>query len=690
MTPPYEKLLTPLTLRNGLTLKNRVTSPNAIHGLNQGPETYPAEPQINEAAEFCSSGAALFSYRHYGRMGGGSFGNRALGEAVDKAHIPICDYDDPAVQNYVCQLPVMAHMFGSKILVKLEQAFPDGYTYGGGDAYSMFPPPPGGCSVFPAFPRKKLTREDMEARICPKEYFPQMIDEMVQLLKKYKSWGYDGMSFRCDRYIDASTNLRTDEYGGEIENRARFTWELFGAIKKELGPDFIIEGAMPGAQDHGADGEMPHGYTLEETIRFAKMMNDRIDILQIREHTAAAYHPTGYNSKERSHKNIEYCRAIKDAGVTIALSANAGFVDPEDMDLALQTGACDLISAGRAFIAEPNFMKKVFEYPNEQPVPCILCNKCHGTLSPPWLAICSVNPKCGIAHRLPAVVKPPMRSKKVAVIGGGPIGMRTACFAAEKGHSVTLYEKTGYLGGKLKHADLYDFKWPLRRYRLWLIDELARRGVTVQLNTEPDPDQLRDAGFDAIIACTGSLEARPPVPGADAEGVITSEDVYESRVSLDDLGQKIVIVGGSSVGTETGMYLAQQGKDVTVLCRQRILAEDAINPHDGLHMGFIDIDPKLGYGVEKGMWAMYPNFTEVTKATTTAVTSKSVTYVKDGQTHTIDCDTVIVNGGYSKCKADAMKYVGCAPEFYIAGDVEDGVGDLQNGNVSALGRACML
>lgn len=673
MNFPYTKLFSPFTLQNGLVLKSRITSPNALHGLNQGPETWPAEPQIFEATEFASSGASLFSYRHYGKFGGGAFGNRALGDHVDKAHIPLLDYTDPSTQNYLCQIASQAHMYGAKILIKLEQAFPDGYSYGGGNAGELFPYP----SPFP--PRKV-------GPACPKELFPEIIVDMVALLKKYKSWGYDGMNFRCDRYIDAATNLRTDEYGGEIENRGRFTYELFSAIKKELGSDFIIEGAYPGCQTYGADGELPHGYTLDEAIRFAKLIEDCVDILQIRAESGAAYHPTGYNSKPHVHPNLLLCRAFKEAGVKVPLAANAGFFNPDDMEAAVESGDCDLISAGRLFIAEPEFAKKVFSFPVESPTPCVMCNKCHGTDSPPWLAFCTVNPKSGIGHRLPAIVKPPIKLKKVAVIGGGAIGMRTACYAAEKGHRVTLFEKTGYLGGKLKFADVYDFKWPFRRYRLWLIDELARRGVEVKVNCEPSPDMLRAEGFDAIIACTGSTAKRPDISGADLPGVWTSEDVYEGRAAL---GRRVVVVGGSEVGTETGMHLAMNGREVTVITRQKMLMPNEMRPH-GPHGQFVKIDPELGYGTTVPAWGVLENLTEITEANTTAVTATSVTYIKDGKEYTIDCDSVIVNGGYAECRDDAFRYVGCAPEFYLAGDVEDNCGNIQQGNLSAFGKASLL
>lgn len=686
---PYKELLTPYTLNNGITLKNRITFPNALHGLSQGPETWPAEPQICEVADICSSGASLLSYRHYARLGGGSFGNRNLGDHVDKAHIAIVNYDDPSAQNYVCQVAAQAHMFGTKILVKLEQAYPDGYTYGGGDARSLFPLPENSRIMMP--PRgKKLTVEQMKARICPKERFPEVIDEMVTLLKKYRSWGYDGLNFRCDRYIDADTNLRTDEYGGEIESRARFTYELFVAVKKELGSKFIIEGILPSPQTHGADGELPHGYDLDEVVRFAKMFDGLIDILQVRNESGPGYHPGGENSRPHIHPCLDVCRAIKAAGVSkTTVSANAGFIEPEDMEEAIRSGACDLISAGRAFLSEPQFTKKLFNYRTERPCPCVQCNKCHGTNSAPWLAFCTVNPQSGMWHRLPAILKQPLRLKKVAVIGGGVIGMRAACFAAERGHDVTLFEKSGYLGGKLKYADLYEFKWPFKRYRLWLIDELSRRNVKVYLNCEPAPEQLTGQGFDAVIACTGSVALKPEVLGADSPEIHTSEDVYEGRVLPEQLGRNIVVVGGSAVGTETAMYLAQQGKHVTVLSRNFILMQDEMKPH-GVHNSHVKLEEGLDYGGMVPMWETLEHFTAITKATTTAVTPDSVTYEKDGESYTIFCDSVIVNGGYRKCKEEAMAYAGCTPEFYIAGDVDDKCGNIQQGNVNAYGIAALL
>ena len=509
---------------------------------------------------------------------------------------------------------------------------------------------------------------------------------MIAMLKKYKACGFDGMSFRIDRYLDSATNVRKDEYGGPVENRGRFTKELFTRVKQEIGPDFIIEGVLPYTQDKGADGELPFGYSLEEVIKLGNMLEGVVDILQLREPTATGYHPTGYSSTRNYHTTIEACRKMKEGGVKCALAANAGFVEPEDMEAALQTGYVDLISAGRAMIAEPEFTRKLFA--GIAPTPCVQCNKCHGTMDgKPSYSFCTVNPRAGDQHRLHYQIKPVLAKKKVAVIGGGPIGLRAACFAKERGHDVVVFEKTDYLGGKLKYGEVFSFKWPFQRYRDWLVQEVDRLGIEVRLNTEPKPEDITAEGFTSVIACTGSAAKRPPVAGAEDPKVYTSEDVYERRI---EAGDHVVVIGGSSVPVEAAIHLAQQGKKVTLLSRQFMLAKDMMNPHDGMHANYVYIYPELGYGEMRSMWEKYDNLEVILGATTTAVTPSSVTYLKDGQETTIDCDTVIINGGYQPCQEDALRYSLCTPEFYMAGDCEDLCTNLQQGNVSAFGKANLL
>jgi NADPH-dependent 2,4-dienoyl-CoA reductase/sulfur reductase-like enzyme len=293
-------------------------------------------------------------------------------------------------------------------------------------------------------------------------------------------------------------------------------------------------------------------------------------------------------------------------------------------------------------------------------------------------------------HHLPAILKPVAKEKKVAIIGGGPIGMRAACYAAQRGHKVTLFEKTDFLGGKMKYAAMYPNLWPHERYRQWLVDEVGRRGVEVRLNTEPTPEDLAAEGFEAIIACTGSSEKRPPIQGADATGVIVSEDIYEGRVQPESLGDNVVFVGGGAVATETAMYLAGLGKNVTVLTRQHALMQSQAGPH-GVHKQWELIIPELGYGNVASAWAIYDNLKPVYEVNTTAITPKSVTYVDaEGKETTVQADTVIVSGGYRPHTEEALRYSSCTKEFYLAGDCDKRNDDLRRGNFSAYGKAMLL
>ena len=281
--------------------------------------------------------------------------------------------------------------------------------------------------------------------------------------------------------------------------------------------------------------------------------------------------------------------------------------------------------------------------------------------------------------------------KRVAVIGGGLIGMRAAVMAAQQGHSVTLYERRQQLGGKAaQYAGLYPFKWPIRRYCSWLEEELEAQGVRVLTGRAPEPARIAEEGYDAIIACTGSTAKRPPIPGAEDPGAYTSEDIYERRVLPEQLGRHIVFVGGSGAVMETAMYLAGTGRAITLITRQSTPARDLSYAHSNFYENVVKIDPEVGYGGMLPAWTAYEDFEVILEARTVRVSPRAVTYVdKDGQEVTLECDGVVVNGGFRPCQSEALAYAGCAPEFYVAGDAE-GCSTIQQGNVSAFGKVHLL
>lgn len=247
---------------------------------------------------------------------------------------------------------------------------------------------------------------------------------------------------------------------------------------------------------------------------------------------------------------------------------------------------------------------------------------------------------------------PPGTSKRVAVIGGGPAGMMAAVTCARRGHRVTLYEKNKVLGGQLVHADHADFKWPLRDFKNYLASQMQKLGVEVQLGCDAVPEEVRAAGYDAVIAAVGAAPRRPDIPGAEASGIWSPLDVFGHA---DELGRRVVVVGGAETGTETGMYLAKAGKEVTVLTRQEKLAHDATPIHY--------------YEIMQEAWEQLPTFGYITGTKTVAVSPDSVTYLaEDGSRHVLEADSVVLSGGMAPLTDQALAFAACAARFYLVGD----------------------
>ena len=518
--------------------------------------------------------------------------------------------------------------------------------------------------------------------MLPKEKFCEVIDPYLDTIQMFRDCGFDMVSVNISFLLYKHFNTRDDEYGLQTpENAARFSKLLFSKIRERFGKDFLIEAIVY--------GEWPKAYDIDWLIEVLKELEGSYDILMIKEKDAAANHPTGIQFTKGFHPNLEYSRKIKAAGIKTPVALNGGYQDPEELEGYLAAGDCDMFSMGRGLFSDSDYFEKVATGKADDITPCVWCNRCHGIARAPYMTYCTVNPKFGLDISAEATFRGSKEAQKVAVIGGGPIGMRAAIMAAQAGHAVTLYEKTGYLGGQLFHSDYVSFKWPIRDYKDWLVKQVYKNGVEVKLNTEATPDAIEAAGYDAVIAATG---ATPNVPkfaqderGNLKEGLVQLLDVFGNE---DKIGNKVIIVGGSESGVETGMHLCEKGKDVTVLTRQTEVAHDASHLHS-ITMAVVDYDD-FGNELMQAAWEVYPGFHSVTEATTTEVTANSVKYLdKDGQAHTLEADTVIICGGMNACRAEATAFYPVAPKVFMVGDC-DKVGNLQSGNRSALGRVSQI
>lgn len=656
----YSHLLSPVTIGN-VTLKNRISSPDASLHLLQGPETFPADGYRAWVIQMAKSCAYMVMSPWSNPT------QRTIGMA-DSVRMQNFDMEDPSVSNYFSKMCDDIHFYGSKILIStipFRLPWPQGYNLDGQGG--MFLPGQ------PVEPKEAL----------PAERMGELVENYVNYVANYKTFGYDGVSLNISMLIGKNRNHRTDEYGCDTpENAARLPKLLFGAIKQRLGLDFITEAYVY--------GEMDHIYSKEFMAAVVKELEDVVDIVSIKEKDAATNHPTGFQFQKGQHTCFTYAKAIRDTGAKVLVGVNGGFQDPQELDGYLAEGKCDLIAMARGLFADEEYMEKCLTGRGEDIVPCIWCNKCHGTMTPPWISFCSVNPRLGIDPMLLKTLPEGHSSKKTAVIGGGPIGMRAAIMAAQQGHQVTLFEQTDYLGGQLKHSDYVSFKWPLRDYKNYLVRQLRKNGVTVRMQTKATPELLEQEGFEAVIAATGAV---PNIPAfaQDAEGKLlpglkTCLDVFGHEA---ELGKRVVIVGGSETGVETGMHLCELGHKVTVLTRQFELAHDASHLH-AITMAIVTYDPEDHHEIIKCAWEKYPNFRGIVHASTTAVTPTSVTYLdQDGVSHRLEADSVVICGGMKAQRDEALAFYGSAPRFFMTGDCEK-VANLQAGNRSAMGKVAQL
>jgi len=662
MSRKYMHLLSPIKVGN-VVFKNRLTTPPSNPYFVQGEEPYPTEASLIHYVNKARNGAALVTFirmpkvtvkpeKSFAFGGGGLIKYRPTTHSRPDMNL------FNSLESYFSQATEAVHFYGSKASIWIGVDVPPQYDITGGMPCRGIPGPDGQNLV-----TREITEEMME----------QIAEEYALQAAFMRDVGFDAvllhMSYRLDilgRSLSPLTNKRTDKYGGNLENRARFPIMVADRIKQKCGQDFLIEASISGPK-YNTDGT-----TLEDVITYAKLFSGHIDMLQIRSGDHDMQHPTGYNPERTPFLYI--AEAIKKSGANIAVVTLGGYDDPDICEEIIATGKADFIGMARAWVSNPDFGTKVYEGRKEDIVPCLKCNGCHVySWATPLTSVCAVNPTWGMEHIIDRMVKPPVDKKKVAVIGGGPAGMEAALVAAGRGHQVTLYEKSNSLGGMLKTADYPSFKWPHKQFKKYLINQVAKSNIKVCLNMEVTPEDLQKEEYDAIIVAIGAEPVIPDISGIDKRHVFYAPDIYGKE---NNLGKDIAVIGGGETGVETGMYLAEKGHNVILLEKGDALAPKSVPVHF--------------YSMFKDAWEKLPNFKYILNARCTLINEEDVIYVdSNGKEHAIKAQSVVIATGMKPKDTLALNYYGYSDRFFLAGYCS-GAANLQKVIRSAFGVASML
>ena len=493
----------------------------------------------------------------------------------------------------------------------------------------------------------------------PRELTIEEIEKLVEAFgdgaRRAQQAGFDAVEihgahgYLVAQFLSPFSNKRTDKYGGDLDGRLRFAWEIVQDIKGKTGPGYPIIFRISG------DEFLEGGLTQEESREMAKKLEEAgADAIHV---SAGSFYDMGAPEKIIAPMYlprgpiIDLAEKMKQA-VNVPVIA-VGSIDGELAERTLAEGKADFISFGRALIADPHLPRKLMEGREDEICHCIRCNSCLASIFQFNHLVCAVNPRVG--REKESEVGPAATQKKVMVVGGGPAGMEAAIVAGMRRHDVTLYERSDELGGEqLKLAYSLPGKESLKtivNYRTTMLDGLEN--VKVQLNQEVDRALVEREKPDVVVVATGGRPRIPQVLGLDKREAVTAHDVLAGKAKA---GQQVILAGGGLVGCETANFLAGKGLNVTVV---EMLDDVALD------MDIISRMVLLGELHDRGVRL-------VTGTKVVEVTDEGVVVIdSDGNRQGMDADTVVLALGAEPADELLQELDGTVPELYACGDAKE-------------------
>ena len=546
MGKDYASLFQPINI-NGLQLKNRLVVPPMGSGF---------------AAEDGSVTDRLISYHEARARGGFAFITLEVtavdGEEGKGSKTQLSIFDDSFIPGFK-RLVDRVHAAGAKVSVQL---------YHPGRA--TLPPYIGNRPVVAPSPipdpiwrqePRELTIEDIQ----------KLVEEFAQGARRAKEAGFDAVElhgahgYLISEFMSGYANKRTDEYGGGFEGFVRFPVEIIRRAKQLVGPDFPIFFRISG------DELIPLGRGVAESVEMAKrLVQEGVNVIDVSIGVMESSFLTSAPAEMEQGFNAAMTAEFKKA-LNVPIIAVGRINEPDVAKEIISSGKADLVAIGRQSLTDPEWPNKVAAGRTDDIVKCISCNDgcIEGIVT--WLRpsiTCVQNLALGKEAEYSSPRAP--KQKKVLIAGGGPAGLEAARTAALWGHRVILYEKDKALGGQANIAAVPPNKDVYKEVVLSRDKAIKELGVEVHMGEELTPDIVKQTAPDVLIIATGSRPLVPDIPGIGNKNVITSAEVLKGA----KVGGKVVVVGGGLVGCETADYLAQQGKQVTIVEMLRRTAQD--------------------------------------------------------------------------------------------------------------------
>ena len=504
------------------------------------------------------------------------------------------------------------------------------------------------------------------------EMLMAIIDKMCACAVRAQKAGVDVIQIHGDRLngclCSTRMNHRTDKFGGSLENRVRFARMLTRAIRKAV-PDMVIDYKLSIVTPQRGKG----GIDEADAVQFAQwLVEDGVDMF----HVAQANH-TGNMADTIPPMGVQpYGFFVKIAGdikkaVNVPVSAVGRIVDADMAARVIESGMADIVAMGRPLLADPDWGTKIAAGKACDIRRCISCNKgCTDAIQNRQFLSCVLNAENGYENT--RSIQPAAQKKKIAVLGGGPAGLEAARVAALRGHDVTLFERTTTLGGQLNIACVPPRKEEMRRATQDLIHAVCNAGVHLCMGQTRTAEQLKDAGFEAVINAVGAHSAAPRIPGIDSVNVA---DAWKVLAGEQQVYGTVAVIGGGMVGCETAEYLAARGCKVSVIeMMDKIAAGESTTILPTL------LENYKTYGVEQ-----YPSH-KVKEFRMDAVVCEN----KDGAEVTIPCDYIVLAMGARSNAFDAAVLEAASIPVYSIGDAAGKAADISNAIRTGYDTACQL